>query len=514
MRQVFVVISIILMAFSIPALSAASSDTEYKNAVLTLFSNANFGMLTRDWCDERSPRLKTQTAKTFSAWWLEQGLKEVEQRVKALYSSDQIAAVKNKVEGVRQKFYSKLDQLFPNALARCQDLAGYYKQFLNLRQSNAAEYEIMNSRALPTASSTPSTPNQTPQTSSNAGVLYTVPQLNTLLFNVMNQTSGDVNTKLKAALEKLKSLGLIYLTGTVVRDHILGFVQGGFKNKYDVYCVCTRNGQNEQIGKSLVVRGRVTDVTRIWIELDAEQVQNTNGLKKSNLPDNLGLERKALTAQEVKTKPGVGLLLNAIEGVYFHQTVQNRMDGFGNSYVDRNSDTYLLLKDGTAYNYNWGFTPQDFNAAYSKREEPKNWEHWQRKNGSYVLTDSTGKQTDLNYFSRINPLPKGSKLNRSYDYLTVRATSQSSSLLGFNADGTFLTTNSTPLVGGLVANGSVYSTPPDSSQTKGRYEIDGYTLTFTTSDGRISRMFFGIPEFEKNPKNPEWIYFGGLLYSS
>jgi hypothetical protein len=515
MRRVFVVISIILIVLSIPALGATSSDTEYKDAVLTLFSNANFGMLTRDWCDARVPQLKTQTAKTFQAWWLEQGLSDVEQRVKALYSAEQIAAVKGKVEGVRQNFYSRLDGLFPDVVARCQDLAGYYKQFLNLRQSNAAQYEIINSRALPPASK-PSTSSQapSPQISNNTGVLYTVPQLNTLLFNVMTQTSGDVNTKLKAALEKLKSLGTIYLTGTVVRDHILGFVQGKFKSKYDVYCVCTRNGQSEQIGKSLVVRGRITDVTRIWIELDAEQVQNTDGLKKSNLPDNLGLERKPLTAQEVKTKPGAGLSLNAIEGVYFNQTVQNRMDGFGNSYVDRNSETYLLLKDGSAYAYDWSFTPQDFNAAYSKREEPKNWERWQRKNGSYVLTDSAGKQTDLSDFSRINPLPKGSRLSRSYDYLTVRATSQSSSLLGFEADGTFLTTNSTPLVGGLVANGSVYSTPPDSSQTKGRYEIDGYTLTFTTSDGRVSRMFFGVPDFEKNLKNPESIYFGGILYGS
>jgi hypothetical protein len=270
MRRVFVVISIILIALSIPALGATSSDTEYKDAVLTLFSNANFGMLTRDWCDERSPQLRTSTAKIFQAWWLEQGLKEVEQRVKALYSSDQIAAVKNKVEGVRQNFYSRLDGLFPDAVARCQDLAGYYKQFLNLRQSNAAQYEIMNSRALPSASTKPSNSSQAPQpqTASNTGVLYTVPQINTLAINAMTQTSGDVNTKLKAALEKLKSLGTIYLTGTVVRDHILGFVQGKFKSKYDVYCVCTRNGQSEQIGKSLVVRGRITDVTRIWIELD------------------------------------------------------------------------------------------------------------------------------------------------------------------------------------------------------------------------------------------------------
>lgn len=85
MRQVLAVLSLIVLA-GIPALGANSSDTEYKNAVLTIFSNANLGVVTRDWCDERSPQLKNQTAKTFSAWWLEQGLSEVEQRVKALYS--------------------------------------------------------------------------------------------------------------------------------------------------------------------------------------------------------------------------------------------------------------------------------------------------------------------------------------------------------------------------------------------------------------------------------------------
>jgi hypothetical protein len=514
MHQVFVIAFIAISVFSTFALSATSSDTEYRNAVLTLYSNGNFGMLTRDWCDARAPQLRALTAKTFQAWWLGQGLIEVEQRVKALYSAEQIAGLKSKVEGVRTSMYSKLDQLFPDAVARCQDLSGFYSKSLNLRQSNAAEYSIMNSRPLSTASA-PTTSNQTPQTqsSSNTGVLYTIPQLNTLIINVMVQTKGSKSDQEKAVLEKLKSLGTVYIIGIALKESFLGFEKDKFKSKYPVYC---RNDFEKEIGKTFVIRGNVETFEYGWIELSegCPRVPNTNGLKRSNLPDNLGLERKPLIAQEVKTKPGAGLSLNAIEGVYFNQTVQNRMDGFGNSYVDRNSETYLLLKDGSANAYDWSFTPQDFNAAYSKREEPKNWERWQRKNGSYVLTDSAGRQTDLSDFSRIKPLPKGSRLSRSYDYLTVRATSQSSRLLGFEADGTFLTTNSTPLVGGLVANGSVYSTPPDSKQTKGRYEIDGYTLTFTTSDGRVSRMFFGIPEFEKNPKNPEWIYFGGVLYSS
>jgi hypothetical protein len=518
MRHFLGVISSLLIALSIPVFGASSSDTEYKDAVLTLFSNGNFGMLTRDWCDARVPQLKAQTAKTFQAWWFEQGLSDIERRVRALYSAEQIAAVKTKVEGVRQNFYSRLDGLFADAVARCQDLAGYYKQFLNLRQNNAAQYEIINSRALPTASipvSTPSTSSQTPQsqTSSNTGVLYTIPQLNTLIINVMAQAKGSRSAQEKAVFEKLKSLGTMYIIGVALKESFLGFENGKFKSKYPVYC---RNDFEKEIGKTFVIHGNIEAFEYGWIELSegCPRVPNTNGLKRSNLPDNLGLERKPLTAQEVKTKPGAGLSLNAIEGVYFNQTVQNRMDGFGNSYVDRNSETYLLLKDGSAYAYDWSFTPADFNAAYSKREEPKSWERWQRKNGSYVLTDGSGKHTDLSDFSRINAVPKGLRLKNSYDYLSVRATSQSSSLLGFNADGTFVTTNSTPLVGGLVANSYVASTPPDSSQTKGRYEINGYTLTFTTSDGRVSRMFFGIPEFEKNPKNPEWIYFGGLLYSS
>jgi hypothetical protein len=517
MRQAFVLAFMVISILSTFAFSATSSDTDYKDAVLTLYSNGNFGALTRDWCDERSPQLKAQTAKIFQAWWLEQGLNEVEQRVKALYSSDQIAGVKNKVEGVRQKFYSRLDGLFPDTVARCQDLAGYYKQFLNLRQDNATQYEIMNSRTLPSTStpaSKPSTSSQTQsQTSNNSGVLYTIPQMNTLIINVMNQTKGTRSDKEDSVLEKLKTLGKIFIVGVALDEDFLGFESGKFKSKYVVYC---SDDFKREIGKTFVLSGTVQKFDYGWIQLTngCNRVTNTNGLKKSNLPDNLGLERKPLTAQEVKTKPGAGLSLSAIEGVYFNQTVQNRMDGFGNMYVDRNEDTYLLLKDGTAHNYSWTFTPQDFNAAYSKREEPKNWERWQRKNGDYVLIDSTGGRTDLHDFSRVLPMPKGSKLNHYYHYLTVNATSQVNRGIGFKADGSFTTDTSVPLAGGLVAGGSVYSTPPDSSQTKGRYEIDGYTLTFTTSDGRVSRMFVGIFEYEKNPKNPEWIYFGGILYGS
>jgi hypothetical protein len=516
-KNLLLTFAVLSCAISTSAFSATSSDTEYKNAVLTLYSNANFGALTRDWCDARAPQLRASTAKTFQAWWLEQGLTEVEQRVKALYGAEQIEGVKNKVEGVRQKFYSRLDGLFPDPVARCQDLAGYYKQFLNLRQDNATQYEIMNSRTLPSAStpaSKPATSSQTQlQTSSKSGVLYTIPQLNTLIINVMAQTNGSKSDKENRALEKLKSLGTVFVTGIALRESILGFENGKLRSKYAVYC---RRDFKEEIGKTFVITGNIEKFNYGWVELTdgCPRVPNTNGLKKSNLPDNLGLERKPLTAQEVKTKPGAGLSLSAIEGVYFKQTVQNRMDGFGNMYIERNEDTYLLLKDGSAYAYDWSFTPQDFNAAYSKREEPKNWERWQRKNGDYVVTDSTGGRTDLHDFSRVLPMSKGSKLNHYYHYLTVNATSQVNRGIGFKADGSFTTDTSVPLAGGLVAGGSVYSTPPDSSETKGRYEIDGYTLTFTTSDGRVSRMFLGIFEYEKNPKNPEWIYFGGILYGS
>jgi hypothetical protein len=517
------IVALLVVAVTLTALGSAATDTEYRDAILTLYSRGSFGALTRDWCDERAPKLKAQSARIFQAWWQEQGLAEVEARVKAVYSAEQIANLKAKVDGVRQGTYTKLDQLFPDATARCQDLRGYYQQFLNLRQDNADLYTTMNSRAFPssgTAPAPPSSPAATPATkppaSSSApttGILYTVPQLNTLVINTLAGIKGGNADKLRGVLVKLQSLGTIYLSATVLRDHILGFEQGKFRSKYVVYCVCTRAGQDERIGKTLTVRGTVKDFTTTWIELEAETVQGTTGLKRSNLPDNLGLERKPLTVQEVRTKPGAGLPLSALEGVYFNQTAENRMDGFGNLSVERRSETYLLLKDGSAYRYTWSFTPQDFNAAYAKHEQPNEWQRWTRKSGNYQLTDSQGRTTSLSNFSRINPVPKGSRWKRTYDYLTVNAASQNKVFLEFNLDGTFVTTSTTPLVGGFVAEGYVSSTPPASNESRGRYEIDGYTLTFKTDDGRVSRMFFGVPDFEKNPRNPEWIFFGGRLYS-
>ena len=522
MRRIFALVCLVMTA----AVVSAASDSEYRDAILTLYSRASFGALTRDWCDAKAPQLKAQSAKAFQTWWLEQGLAEVETRVKAVYSADQLAALNTRVEGVRRGTYTKLDQLFPDATARCQDLRGYYNEYLNLRQDNADQYTIMASRALPTSSTanTPAAPSSpapsstvpsspVASTQTVAGVLYTVPQLNTLIIKTLAAVKGSRSDGEKAVLEKLQSLGTVFITGVALDESRLGYQQGKFKSKYSVFCPSSFKGE---FGKTFVITGKVEKFNYGWLELTGrcQRVEGTSGLKRSNLPDNLGLERKPLTAQEVRTKPGGGVSLSAIEGVYFKQTVQNRMDGFGNIYVDRNEDTYLLLKDGSAYSYDWSFTPQDFNAAYSKLEEPKNWERWTRENGEYELKDSAGSRTDLSDFSKILALPKGSRLGRSYDYLTVNASSQRSSLLTFKADGSFVTTNSTPLAGGLVVDGTVYSTPPASSETKGRYEIDGYTLTFKTVDGRVSRIFFGVPEFEKNAKNPEWIFFSGLLYGA
>ena len=83
MRRIFALVCLVMTA---AVVVSAASDTEYRDAILTLYSRASFGALTRDWCDVKAPQLKAQSAKAFQTWRLEQGLAEVETRVKAVYS--------------------------------------------------------------------------------------------------------------------------------------------------------------------------------------------------------------------------------------------------------------------------------------------------------------------------------------------------------------------------------------------------------------------------------------------
>ncbi|WP_293910726.1 hypothetical protein [Deinococcus sp.] len=229
----------------------------------------------------------------------------------------------------------------------------------------------------------------------------------------------------------------------------------------------------------------------------------------------------AVKGAEFKTKPGAGLKLSQIEGLYYVRKQQMKMDGFGNSYLKVDEDTYLALRDGSVYSYYWGFPPEDFNAALSKRTEPKKWKS--RAELEQTLKDAW----------KILPFSKGFTLNRSYGSdSSGSGGTYSGRSIGFKSDGTFSYFGYAGIAGktaggggdvGVTGGGSsstvttngdgsgYAATTPSTSESTGKYNIEGYALTIKFADGTVSRFVFGVSEVCSKTKLRD-VFFKGTYW--
>ncbi|NJK43723.1 MAG: hypothetical protein HC933_05070 [Pleurocapsa sp. SU_196_0] len=156
-----------------------------------------------------------------------------------------------------------------------------------------------------------------------------------------------------------------------------------------------------------------------------------------------------VAAQGFMTKPGTGLIAAQIAGMYFYQQANQRIDGFGNSYIDMTELTYEVLRDGSAYQYRCGFPPEDFDAAASQCKEPQAWGRWGGK---------TYKGVALKEFSPLLPARAGLRLKRGYSRTRVgMGGSIYESGIVFSSDGRF-SSSSDSMITGFMQGGGVPNT--------------------------------------------------------
>jgi hypothetical protein len=494
-------------------------------------------------CAQKYPATNTANRQAFSEWKLRNGLQDFERvltefKNKSPKFAQSLANLQTSyVNLILKQTPAKLEPIctgLPKTLLQANsntiktDFADELKIIAEIARELDAQAGKPAARTQPAAPSTGSG-NSSGSSSNGAnvsGTLYTLAQLSGLMGDVYEGTK--VYGQKDAAVEaKLKSLGIIYVKGTVQERHAwLGFEQGKFESKYKVSCLDADGLGALPQGSEVVFAGRIDEFQSYFgaVLKDCSIITDTSGLKASSLPQAAGLKRKRIMPEEVMTKPGAGLKVSQIQGMYFFSEAKNRMDGFGNSYVDVSEETFLVLKDGGVYNYAWAFPPEDFNVAASKREEPKAWSRWD------------GKELDgrsLRDFSKVLPSKNGFRLNSSY---SLTSTSAGGSLkeraITFTATGGFRSA-SFAMIGGFTQGGGIPDSGVSSGDTtvttngsgqssvttagslkkvEGSYSVEGYTLRIKASDGTVSRAFFGIPDYAIKDNPPKFIILRGSMW--
>jgi hypothetical protein len=202
----------------------------------------------------------------------------------------------------------------------------------------------------------------------------------------------------------------------------------------------------------------------------------------------------------------------AANGARYITHLEYRAGGFAGVYK---MIVYVLKPDGTAIE-----APdqpiESFDEAAARRKDSTDFNRWVAGGrDTLFVTDYKGERETWDNHGRGVPATRGQRLNASYrsvdSFSTPDGVTSSvfvSEHYALKADGTFNTGTdvaaSASSGGGSVAGGS-------SRSSRGTYELDGYTITFRYSDGRVLRQLFFFNS-ERGQQQLDVICIGGYIY--
>jgi hypothetical protein len=260
----------------------------------------------------------------------------------------------------------------------------------------------------------------------------------------------------------------------------------------------------------------------------------TSSKKKSSSKD----KRKRIQ-QAIRVAPGKGLKLTDIDQVWVYSRIDLIWGGI-------DVDTYLLLKDGTAYK-DCVIPPDELNIVKSKQLEPKKWSHWRKYFGSYQIRDKKkndwvdlkggpgGMVTDESKLVGKYINAGGSEFRGAWEKTITFLENQRFELSAF-----FMNDNSAmgggdrvpggealvPLVGvvgksdkhgssgsssviGYDIGGGGSSYRKDGDKNRGKFQVSNYTITMEHDNGRKHNELF---LYEKRGKKKSIVYGNKLYY--
>lgn len=216
---------------------------------------------------------------------------------------------------------------------------------------------------------------------------------------------------------------------------------------------------------------------------------------------------------EVRAAPGQGIAPDRIDRVLYDAAFETRMDGFGNGYVHRREDVYVLLRDGSAWRHDWPFPPPDLDIGVSRRREPEKWFTWSEAGDAVILTPKDGdpaESIDLSSARQLEPMPQDARLDATFRYTSISMMGlRQDQHLTFSADGTVLYRRDA-FAGGNVGTSFVTATLGPGAEGRSRYRFDGYGLILEGSEGEERHFFARMAG--SDARLPEDIILDGQIF--
>ncbi|SFV32312.1 hypothetical protein SAMN05216456_1608 [Devosia crocina] len=229
--------------------------------------------------------------------------------------------------------------------------------------------------------------------------------------------------------------------------------------------------------------------------------------------DSAGLMLRPLEFSEAYAGPAAGIALNDVDRLIYDASFDTRLDGFGNGYVDRQEDLYVLLRDGTAYLHQWSFPFTDLAVTLSQHREPDRWFTWAERDGKITLTSTGGVNSGAEHIietpHRLVPFD-AQLLDAEYYYLQVgMGGARQDRRFAFSEDGAVRYSRG-GFVAGNLGTSYIIVSGEDDPDTLARYRIEDFTLILE-NDGEVERLFLARPE-STDRKRPDTLVIEGTAY--
>ncbi len=345
---------------------------------------------------------------------------------------------------------------------------------------------------------------------------------------VGTKAGAENNRHLKEAREDyllawLQARGELRVQGRVVAEDELREWRGDWQSSLEVNCgdFATERDKHlfaDSFGTDVVVAGSPSWVLeqRVGGVINLRDCRVSKAKVTDAAPavdDRAGLMLRPLEFAEAFAGPNAGITMNQVDRVLYAADFANRIDGFGNGYIDRQEDIYVLLRDGTAYRHEWDFAFTDLNVDLSRQREPERWFTWSDQWGKVTLVQSggldEGAEIYLSGAQRLAPMPD-QRLEGTFYYLHVGSGgARSDREYVFGADGTVTYTRG-GFIAGNFAGSFITVVPGDDEPQRLTYRFEDFTMIVDGPDGE-ERHFFAMRD-GADPGAPEELLIRGQVY--
>lgn len=335
----------------------------------------------------------------------------------------------------------------------------------------------------------------------------------------------DLSTAREDHAERwLKAEGVQVLFGRVVTEDEVREWRGDRQSSFSVHCKSFADKTHEvnaaqAVGQERVVTGMVGSVVdtssggKLTLNKCRIFTVEETGRPFVEEDDEAGLMLRPLEESEAYAGPLNGIQMSNVDRVLYEASFDNRMDGFGNGYVDRDEAIYILLKDGTAYQHEWSFPFTDLAVERSKEREPQRWFQWTERDEKVVLThlagDDIGQEIELQQPQRLEPMSP-TNLQARYYYLQVGVGgSRQDRSYVFDNNGTVKYQRS-GFVAGNVGTSYIIVNGKKEGAKIASYRFEDFALVLNR-DGQTERYFLAVPASAQGPL-PDTVIIRGEAY--